>query len=96
MLMMLLTLMAGAVQKNSLREPAPDIQQVAIDAITGRSLTKAVREENRDEVRGRSDPQMEIADRIAGRNVTYPIAGEQSAKPVDMQSVIAASIGGKH
>lgn len=91
----LLALMAGAAQIGSHAEPARDIQQVAIDTITGRSVAGPARHENREEAPMPSDPQTEIADRIAGRNVTYPNAGEQSMKPADMQAAIARSISGR-
>ncbi|MBB3957856.1 hypothetical protein [Novosphingobium sediminicola] len=62
----------------------------------GRPQAKVIIKENRGGVCWSSDPQMEIADRITGHNVTYPIVGEQSAKRVDMQSAIAVSIVGKY
>lgn len=96
MFMILLAVMASATLVSSSPEPARDIQQVAIDAITGKSGAGPAGHENRGEVTMPSDPQVEIAKRILGRNVTYPTTSEQSAKPVDLQSAIANSISGRH
>jgi hypothetical protein len=72
-----------------------DIQQVAIEAITGRSLTVSLARPAVVDRRGYADPQSEIVESITGRDIQYPKTSDMSAAGVDLQSAIVRSITGR-
>ena len=74
---------------------AQDVQQVAIEAITGRSSTNSSSRLAIVDRPGSSDPQSEIVERITGRDIQYPKTTEMSAAGVDLQSAITHSITGR-
>lgn len=83
----------GKVQ--AARIASQDVQQVAIDTITGGSPTSSSSGTPVAERSGTADPQSEIVDRITGRNLQYPRTTEKSATGVDLQSAIVRSIIGR-
>ncbi|WP_340266099.1 hypothetical protein [Sphingobium mellinum] len=92
MVILFLTSMIGA---GAPAAPVRDIQQVAIDAITGASRQAPVARYVSAEDRAPIDPQSEIVDRITGRNIAYPAPSGRADIAGDPQAAIVRAITGR-
>jgi hypothetical protein len=87
----------GSKYDLSFADAAPrDVQQIAIEAITGRSLTTSPSDVTPSEGRKPTGPQAEIVSRITGRNVDYPRVLRDAGGHIDLQSALMGSISGRH
>ncbi len=95
---MFILFLASAVSANAaVPAAAPrDIQQVAIDAITGTSRLTPVAKKLPTETRRPVDPQTEIVNRITSRNVTYPAPSGRTGRAGDPQAAIVRAITGRN
>ena len=75
--------------------PPRDIQQIAIDAITGVSRQASVTRRASVEEREPFDPQTAIVNGITGRDVTYLASSGRTDKRGDPQSAIVRAITGR-
>jgi len=88
----LVSLMGG--EANTLEANHRDIQQVAIETITGTSSQAVAPRPASTMEHVRIDPQTEIVNRITGRNVEYPARPNHSPAVSDLQPAIARAISG--
>jgi len=86
---------SGTATVHATSTRSKDIQQVAIEAITGRQFTISLGRPAAVDRRRFADPQSEIVESITGRDIQYPKTSDMSASGVDLQSAIVRSITGR-